>query len=477
MSESAQRRTDQIKLLLRNGEHAAALAILDQKIAEQPAQAPLHWHRANCLAALGRNEQALAAVVRVIELQPDFARAWLRRAELATVLHGDYPEREGDLQLAVALDARLAPAHRALALLQYARGRFDEALTSLGKALELDPNDGEGHAVRAWWASSAARSLAPGEDSVPQPNGTKLSRRRLESAVADLRKAVVLVPDPSRYRMQLGRRLQELQRYAEAAVEYERLLAALPEGHVLRSVAAEMRRAALDQLARQSPRETPPPVVPAPQLSQQAELPAAAAAPKKTAPAAEPAIGIPESPYRLGHLPGSDFRPVPAELFPRFMRRFAERARPQMADLGFAYLGDYDPQHLAAELGEKTLLRCYRSTDGSVVAASFALRPGRIGGSRLRLARWYQVARVIEFETRFTDGHLLVTNNSGARGDHSHEVDLAAMSPATAAPFLFARHCSRRDAYLQQHPGVSVVAAPRMPALAAMRDVLSQAAA
>ncbi|AXQ27566.1 tetratricopeptide repeat protein [Solimonas sp. K1W22B-7] len=519
MSPVAQARSEVIKRLLRDGKYAAALVILDQKLAEQPDLAPLHWHRSSCLMMLGRPAEALAAVLRVIELQSDFAKAWLRRAELTATLHGDYPEREGDLRLATALDSELAPAHRALALIHQQAGRLAEAEASLSRALELDPSDGEGYAIRAWWASNASRALAAGEETVAQPNGTQLSRRRLEGAVEDLRRAVRLVADAARYRMQLARRLQELQRFGEAVAEYDELLASLPAGHVLRNVAEEMRRLAWAQGAGERTRAAQQQAQLQTQIRARAQaeaLEAAAAAQaegarrtveqdlaasvlrssaqqlrqgKDLSAVLEPlgdgspdtllAINVADKLFQLGHLPPCELRPAPAEAFPEFMRRHAAESWQQLAMLGFVYLGDFDPRHLAPLLSESTLLRCYRSGDGSVAANSYAVRPNRagwVGWLRLRLARLPRSVGVMEFETEFADGGFVVTNNGGNANPFAHgsRVDTLALPAGSRADFLFERHRRRCADYLRQHTGVGVRELDDLPGLVAMQDRLAE---
>ncbi|HEY0915480.1 MAG TPA: tetratricopeptide repeat protein [Solimonas sp.] len=511
MSEVAEPRTEILKRLLRAGEYASALPILDQKLAERPDQAPLHWHRSHCLSALGRQEEALAAVLRVIELNSDFAKAWLRRAELTFALRGDYPEREGDLQLAVALDGTLAPAHRALALIRYQRGQLAEAEASLDQALALDATDGEGHALRALWAGNAARRPVPGEDTVPAANGALLSRARLESAVSDLRHALPRVADASRYRMQLARRLQDLGRHAEAVTEYDLLLAALPGGHVLRNVAEEMRRQAWEQGAaerdaaaaaqsaalasRLEAAATPEPEAgrrsveddlaasllrnAAQQMRQGKDLSAVLEPLGDGEPDTLLAIGIADKLFQLGHQPASQLQPAPAEIFPEFMRRHAVAARQQLAALGFGYLGDFDPRHLAPLLSESTLLRCHLSSEGTV-ALSFALRPtwpGWLGWLRLRLARQPRSVAVIEFGTEFDDGHFLVTNNSGDANAFGAgpQVGLLSLAPATSAERLFENHVRRCGDYLRQHPQADRRAVADLAGLVAMQDRYTQA--
>jgi len=58
------------------GNHARAVALLDQLIAEQPDRADFRFWQSEALLSLDRCEDALAAARRAVELDPGFARAY-----------------------------------------------------------------------------------------------------------------------------------------------------------------------------------------------------------------------------------------------------------------------------------------------------------------------------------------------------------------------------------------------------------------
>ena len=105
---TARERLERFVLELRSGDVERALGMIDELVAEYPDQAALHWHRARTLKELGREDAALAAIKRVLELKPDYAPAWLMRAELAAEdADGNFPE--SDVRRALELDPKLAP--------------------------------------------------------------------------------------------------------------------------------------------------------------------------------------------------------------------------------------------------------------------------------------------------------------------------------------------------------------------------------
>src|SRR5688572_28665600 len=85
------------------GEYEPALAIIDSLIAEHPGEGPMHWQRARTLEKLERYDDARIAAKRVIELRPQFAPAWVMRAELGE--EGEY-DPEPDLRRAISFDPK-----------------------------------------------------------------------------------------------------------------------------------------------------------------------------------------------------------------------------------------------------------------------------------------------------------------------------------------------------------------------------------
>jgi Tfp pilus assembly protein PilF len=166
--------SEQARNALRRGDDVRALAITDQMIAAVADDAAVRAMRAQALLGSDRPDEALAEAGRAVELDEEnaYARrvlglaAWragrltLAQASLqrAIALSGRQPEllaeyawfmanergpRLAEEAAREALDADEASstAWAALGLAQYKRRRRKEAESSLGRALQLNPND------------------------------------------------------------------------------------------------------------------------------------------------------------------------------------------------------------------------------------------------------------------------------------------------------------------------------------------------
>ena len=99
-------RLERAQSLMQKGEHAAAVAILEELVASQPRQA-IGWYKlGNAQKALNRTEAALASYQRAIDIEPRYGAALCNR---------------GAVLMAV--------------------GRHGDALTSFERAIQADPND------------------------------------------------------------------------------------------------------------------------------------------------------------------------------------------------------------------------------------------------------------------------------------------------------------------------------------------------
>ncbi|HSW14474.1 MAG TPA: hypothetical protein VLI06_16625, partial [Solimonas sp.] len=349
----------------------------------------------------------------------------------------------------------------------------------------------------------ASWNPVPGEPAIRQFNGMELARPRLEQAVDDLQRAIALLPEPRRHRLQLVQRLHELQRFDEAVAECDRVLATLAADDPLRDLVLELRgrssgqgagerhqmAALLEQSAQELPRgrrsmEDDFGNAMARNVAQRLrngeDIGAAVLQLEDGDPDTVLAMSVADKLHACGNHPLSQFRPARAQDFARHMRRFAIRAQHELSALGFEGLGDYEPLHLSALLSEPTLLRCYRSQDGSICAASYSVRPlwpGWIAWLVLKLKGLYQQAAIIDLETRFSDGHFLVTTNTGGIDPlgTGPRVDTESMPLATPAAALFERHGLRRDVYLREHPGVRAVTMMDMDAVIETQDALIHA--
>ncbi len=472
---------ERIKALLRAGDHEAALTALDKLIKARPHAAALYWHRSVCLEALDRLEDALESVQRTLALKPDYAPAWLKKAELATYLDENYPDYARDIQEALRLDPNSAKAHAADAVLSYQQEKVAAAFAKLGRAIALAPDDAELYLLRASWHESMALQPDSAADALPQFNGLQYSRRRLELAESDYSTAIARQPTLNRAVLKRAQLLHKLGRFDEALADYDAVLQQIPTADPRRDFIVDLRKHSENQGAGE--REATAQLL----ESTLDELPAeargqlgadwAASAVRSAAasmrsgqnlatameqfvsddPAELVAVDIAYKVHAHGNEPAPEFVPADSREFSADQQAFAKRASAQLQQLGFVELGDFNPVHLTHMLNRPTLVRVYRSEDCSICAASFRMKPswpGWLAFLLLKLTgKWHEPA-VIDFESEFSDGHFLVTNNSGELSPFGYgaRIDTLALPLRTPVPTLLAQHQARVAAYRQSHP-------------------------
>jgi len=92
-------------------------------------------------------DQAAAEFQRAVELDPDFALAWVGLAETAVlrVTYSDFDltealqQREDATRRALELDDQMGEAQLSLAVLLVSKGRVEEADAAYRRAIELSP--------------------------------------------------------------------------------------------------------------------------------------------------------------------------------------------------------------------------------------------------------------------------------------------------------------------------------------------------
>jgi DNA-binding winged helix-turn-helix (wHTH) protein/TolB-like protein/Tfp pilus assembly protein PilF len=123
--------------LLRQHEWEKAAAILHESVTLDPDYAPAH-------AALARSyveqniDLAKAAAHRALELDPQFADAYAVLGS-AHLLGHDWEEAGRDFRKALALNPGLTEAHHWYAFWLSLQGRHKEAISSIERAIDLDP--------------------------------------------------------------------------------------------------------------------------------------------------------------------------------------------------------------------------------------------------------------------------------------------------------------------------------------------------
>lgn len=481
---TARERLERFAQSFRNDDLDGALVLIDALIADFPDQAPLHWHRARVLRGLERDDDALTAVKRVIELKPDYAPAWLLRAELAAEdASGNYPE--SDVRRALALDPGLARAHLLLARYLGYGDRREEAAAALARALELDPSQHEAWALRAEWHRRAAM-VGFGDEGPDSPDviqtfaGQRFSRSALEAARADYAHALTL-KDDRRVRLRLANVLHDLGAHDDALAAFDAVLAVTPTDDPTRTAIEDMRARSLnggrgerEQIARvleQALAAADPSEKATVGHDLAASMISSAAAGLRGGMSLEQAMAqfVSDHPddmlaidlawkiYALAHEPEPLYVPSELASYPKFMREFAERVAVALGAQGFRVVGDYEPVHLAAQLGRATLVRIYAASDGITCAASYRAEPkwpGWIAFLLLKLTGKWQRPAVVELETAFDDGGFLVTNNAGGSNPFAcrGRVDLTTLASDATPAVVHARHRERIERYRREHP-------------------------
>jgi protein O-GlcNAc transferase len=226
---------------------AAAAKLLQAAIEADPAKAEAHYNLGNCLRAMGRADDAIAAFRQAIELEPGLAEAhnnlgitlaeaghlenavaaYSKAVELrpshagahnnmAIALHelGRTIEAEASCRKAIALLPSMAEAHNGLANILKFQGRTEEAANAYGRAIELNPQYAEAH------------------------NNLGIlfhEQRNLDAAIAASHRAVELMPNLMDAYKNLGYSLQQQGRHRDAAQVYDRALSvALDPGIAVR---------------------------------------------------------------------------------------------------------------------------------------------------------------------------------------------------------------------------------------------------
>jgi tetratricopeptide (TPR) repeat protein len=428
-------------------------------------------------------------VKRVLELREGFAPAWVMRAELGEE-EGDF-DPEPDLRRAIALDPKLGRARYVLALLLHAEeGKEDESRAQMDAAIELDPTLHEAFAARGGWSrieawTDQAEEGAGGDGVFKTFTGMRIKRAHLERALADFERAIAVKPLPS-YRFARADLLHRLQRFDEALAELDGLLAELPAEHPLHTLAADARKRSegqgggeRDEAAKmlidalEGTPEKERGTLEYDQASAVIRSVAQGVRSGKSIPEAMESF-VPDSPedmaavsiawqiLQMAQEASPQYEPADPAGYPGHQRAHERKATKQLAKLGFAKLGDYEPVHLAVTLGRKQMLSLYVREDGQAGAAAFSLKPkwpGFVGWLLMALKGLYRATDVVEFETAFEDGTTLSTNNAGELGAFNYgPAFLQEKLPRGTPPAsLYDVHTSRVKAHAANHPGVRIL--------------------
>ena len=187
-------------LLMETGRHEEAMAHLLKALELHPEQADAHNNLGLLLMDEGRPDEAMAHLLKALELRPNHADAHNNLGVVLTKL-GRPDEAMAHLLKALEVHPEQAAAHYNLGDLLAAMGRTDEAMAHYQKALELQPNYADVH-----------NNLGLLLVKVGRP----------DDAVGHFRKAVELNPNHANAHNNLGVMLAKTGRTDEAIVHYRK---------------------------------------------------------------------------------------------------------------------------------------------------------------------------------------------------------------------------------------------------------------
>jgi predicted O-linked N-acetylglucosamine transferase (SPINDLY family) len=222
-------------LLQRMNRPEEALGAFDRALAVRPDYIEALVNRGGVLWMLKRYPEALANSERVVELRPDLAEAWNNHGGALQVADR-FEEALVAYDRALAIKPAYLDAWKNRAILLTRLQRHEEALQATDKALELAPDSldllarrGDLLALQNRQEEAAAAydrylKLKPDDANAWYARGfaLKLLNRRPES-LACFERAVNLQPADARFRENRGNMLFEVERFEEAAQDYEAL--------------------------------------------------------------------------------------------------------------------------------------------------------------------------------------------------------------------------------------------------------------
>lgn len=221
---------------LKQGRANEALALLNQAIEVAPELALAYQRRAELLAAANHHAEAIADLDRVLEMQPKDARVLNTRGYLR-MARNDLTGAMEDFSAAIGIDLDFPQPYNNRGLVRITEGQPEKALHEFDAALRIDANYIDAHNNRGYTlmqldrhdeavdALSKALELDPGY--VNAWNNRGLAHKeagRYEEAAADFSKAIELQPTQTKYYLHRSEALTALDRNDEARADIDRVV-------------------------------------------------------------------------------------------------------------------------------------------------------------------------------------------------------------------------------------------------------------
>jgi tetratricopeptide (TPR) repeat protein/serine/threonine protein kinase len=239
--ESARREAFRSAFLQLLGRQEEAIEAGYRAIEIDPSIDWAYFYLGNALYALGKYEEAVAAYRRGIEIEPN-DRSLHTNLGAALVDQGKPEEAIVECQKAIELNSDNSGAHINLGNALAALGKVEEAIAEYRKALELDPDNFRAHGnlgntlyKQGKYEEAVAEyrrgiAIEPHEISLHNNLGATLKAQGiLEEAIAEFRKAIELDPDIPEAHYNLGVGLEAQGKTEEAIAEYRKAIELNPD--------------------------------------------------------------------------------------------------------------------------------------------------------------------------------------------------------------------------------------------------------
>lgn len=194
-------------LAAQTGHHGAAIELLEQSVAVNPANGDCYNNLGNALDLHGELDRAIASFQQAIKLNPKKASYHLNLAN-AQLSKGAYETALEVFRKALSLQSQYPEAHFGLGNALAKMRRFDEAIRHYQKAIALKPDY-----IQAYNNMGTSLGMAGQAD----------------QAIDCFKKILLLEPDNATALNNLGNELQALSRLDEALAKYQRAVEVNPE--------------------------------------------------------------------------------------------------------------------------------------------------------------------------------------------------------------------------------------------------------
>ena len=222
------------------GNHQAALKILDQAVTLYPSQPEAHYGRGVSQAALGHIEESVAALQTAVRLKPGWAEAWLALGHSQRKL-GETAAAVESLSEALKIQPGLSAARFDRACLLIDLKKSMQALEDLDALLQQNPLHTHARLQRARcvWTSHPEQAIDDLNVLLDHENTNAEAwllrgsawavAGNSEKAIADFHVACQLQPDLLPARLERGRLLRKMQKLSESRDDLEQALKLSPD--------------------------------------------------------------------------------------------------------------------------------------------------------------------------------------------------------------------------------------------------------